>query len=350
MNKKRTVVLFGAGAVISWGGPKTSELTKLIIKDSAPQFICNDGKTKVTEFIYHILLKNGYKEEEINFETIISVIEELIIHYAYFDNKKELPSLHKYFFYSNFEEIISNFSIHGGQKKHLYKLDIPKGKEYHFAKSAYNNEPPEQFYYQHLLTELLTNINAKVSNYSYHTKGHSAIFKPGNNLSTLNQCFQKWIQKISENNVIRMYTLNYDRLFKVLTERVGIPVFEGFDGGEFVHKEGVLPNLQRILTDYESHIHYNLHGSAFWKVNARDDNSQLFNPWLSLQPTPILAINYHESAVLQMEKGKNILISNIITGYQKTQKLFITPFKQMQSAFDKDCCLVSLRQTTSFLV
>ena len=116
MNKKRTVVLFGAGAVISWGGPKTSELTKLIIKDSAPQFICNDGKTKVTEFIYHILLKNGYKEEEINFETIISVIEELIIHYAYFDNKKELPSLHKSFFYSNFEEIISNFSIHGGQK------------------------------------------------------------------------------------------------------------------------------------------------------------------------------------------------------------------------------------------
>lgn len=32
------------------------------------------------------------------------------------------------------------------------------------------------------------------------------------------------------------------------------------------------------------------------------------------------------------------MVTNIITGYQKAQKAVITPFKQMQSAFDKDCC------------
>ena len=40
-----------------------------------------------------------------------------------------------------------------------------------------------------------------------------------------------------------------------------------------------------------------------------------------------------------MEKGKTIFVSNIITGYQKTQKSAMTPFRQMQSAFDKDCIL-----------
>lgn len=35
---------------------------------------------------------------------------------------------------------------------------------------------------------------------------------------------------------------------------------------------------------------------------------------------------------MNIQKNK----SNIITGYQKTQKSAITPFRQFQSAFDKD--------------
>ncbi len=31
------------------------------------------------------------------------------------------------------------------------------------------------------------------------------------------------------------------------------------------------------------------------------------------------------------------MVTNIITGFQKAQKAMITPFKQMQAAFDKDC-------------
>jgi hypothetical protein len=38
-----------------------------------------------------------------------------------------------------------------------------------------------------------------------------------------------------------------------------------------------------------------------------------------------------------MEKGKTLLFTNIITGYQKAQRGMITPFKQMQAAFDRDC-------------
>ncbi|PNW26935.1 SIR2 family protein [Formosa algae] len=32
-----------------------------------------------------------------------------------------------------------------------------------------------------------------------------------------------------------------------------------------------------------------------------------------------------------------MVVSNIISGYQKTQKLSVAPFRQMQSAFDRDC-------------
>ncbi len=43
-------------------------------------------------------------------------------------------------------------------------------------------------------------------------------------------------------------------------------------------------------------------------------------------------------ASVQIEKGKTLMVTNIITGYQKAQKAMLTPFKQMQSAFDRDCC------------
>ena len=33
------------------------------------------------------------------------------------------------------------------------------------------------------------------------------------------------------------------------------------------------------------------------------------------------------------------MLTNIITGYQKTQKGIFAPFRQMQATFDKDCCI-----------
>src|SRR6202035_1558321 len=43
-------------------------------------------------------------------------------------------------------------------------------------------------------------------------------------------------------------------------------------------------------------------------------------------------------ASVQIEKGKTLLVTSIVTGYQKAQRGMITPFKQMQAAFDRDCC------------
>jgi len=69
---KRNIFLFGAGAIIDWGGPITSELTDSIVEYG---FKAKDGKT-ITFHIKQILEQDGHS---VNFETILSVIEELII-------------------------------------------------------------------------------------------------------------------------------------------------------------------------------------------------------------------------------------------------------------------------------
>lgn len=335
MNKKRTVILFGAGAIRGWKGIQTTELTDLIL-NSGSQFVCNDGGSSIMRFLYDLFIKGGYHKDEINFETLINAIEELIIYYSYFDKDNELPSFLKLLFASRYENQILNFSIKGGFKKHGYRLQIPKNNKYNFAESSLNCEAPEQFYFQHLLNVLLTNINSKVSSYSYHSSKHTKIFTEEN--TSINKNFQKWIQKLSKGSIIRMYTLNYDRLFKILSEDIGLDVFEGFEYGDTIPTNGIMPEVKRIISDFNSHTHYNLHGSAYWNVYSRNQQTQLISPFIALHPYPKLNMNNLETAVIQMEKGKNIVLSNIITGYQKTQKSAVTPFKQMQSSFDWDCC------------
>lgn len=334
MIKKRTVILLAAGAVIDWKGPTTCELTKLIRESG---FYCNDNKTLITEFIFQSLIKSGYAEKEINFETIINVIEELLVFYSSFDKDKETPSLLKVFFCSSFEDILLNFAVEG-KIVNGFKLEIPKGRTYEFQHiGALNKETPAQYFFQLLLADLLTIINARVSKYAYHTNDkHTQILTESN--TEINSLFSNWIRRLNTSeNILRMYTLNYDRIFKIIALRSGIDeMFEGFDCGESVELgTQIEADIPRIMTDFDSHCYYNLHGSAFWALETRDE-SGLFNAELFLQAVPQLQINITEQPYLQIEKGKSVLISNIITGYQKAQKGFISPFKQMQSAFEKD--------------
>jgi len=326
---RRVVFLFGAGAALSWNSPKTSELTKLIRESG---FKTTDNKTYITEFIFQTLITNGYPEADINFETIINVIEELMVYYSPFNALMNTPSLMRCFSSPYFEDEIFNFSIKGGVIKHGYMLEIPKGTEYSFSRLAYHQESPKQFFLQHLLAELLTTINARISKYAYHTTGNSVIQKDGYE-STL---FVNWMQSFSDCS-LRLYTLNYDRLFKILLEHNGIQVFEGFDSGEYIGPSVWLrADVPKILADSNINVHYNLHGSSFWQTEAHDKD-QLPNPAFFLTGAPSLAVN-GDHAIVQIEKGKTVMLSNIVTGYQKAQRAMITPLKQMQAAFDKDCC------------
>lgn len=330
ISKGREVFLYGAGAVIDWDAPKTDDLTKLVRKCG---FTLRNSDTRITEFIYQRLIDARYDpESEINFETIINVIEELLVYYSEFNNQKQTPSLLKVFLNENDLCQIFNYSIEGGKREHIYKLQIPAGKEYDFAKASYHNENPNQFFLQHLLSVILTVIHTKVSKYTWNTSGHSVVDKTSKN--SLN--FRKWINAKYPQNVLRLYTLNYDNLFKYLLQEDDIECFDGFSD-EYSDDNHAPAKIKRIITDFDSSIHYNLHGSSYWKVLS-DIEYKIQYPVIVKNRGIHLPLSDNVSS-FQMEKGKTIFVSNIITGYQKTQKSTMTPFRQMQSAFDKDCIL-----------
>jgi hypothetical protein len=330
MSTIRNVFLFGAGATFDWGSPSTPDLTAMVRKYA---FKTADGKTTVTDYIYQRLLENGYSDTEVNFETIINVIEEMVVYYSRFNQERELPSLMKTFFSSVHESQLLNYSIEGGEERHGFRLQIPAGVEYFSAQYAHQGETPQQFYFQHLLAELLSTISGRISKYAYHTEGHSVI----NPNSPISQSFTRWMSTLAQRGILRLYTLNYERIFKVLLCKAGLNVFEGFDCGEFVGSSEVLrANVRRILQDTACHSFYNLHGSAFWDVLDLD-KEQLPNPEIVMRGAPYLQCN-NTPASFQMEKGKTLLVTNIITGYQKAQKSMLTPMRQMQHAFDRDCC------------
>lgn len=330
MGKKRSVFLFGAGAPLLWESPTTSELTALVRKSG---FKTCSNEIYITEFIYKTLISNGFKPADVNFETIINVIEELLVYYSQFDSIKKVPSILHGFFDPKFEEDLFNYSVRGGEPKHNYQLQIPRGKEYHFSNFSQHDETPHQFFLQHLIAELLTTINERISKYTYHTPGNSVI----NTELYESKLFVKWMEALASESVLRLYTLNYDRVFKILLEHNGISVFEGFNCGEFVDYSAMLrANVTKILSDFNCNVHYNLHGSAFWQAEFLDKDL-LPNPEFLLTCAPCFPIN-DEHPIIQIEKGKTIMLTNIVTGYQKAQKTLITPFKQMHAAFDKDCC------------
>jgi len=337
MKHSRNVLLFGSGAVIDWKAPSTPDLTKLVRESG---FKITGNEITITDFIYEQLRASNYTETSINFETIINVIEELIVYYSYFDAREKLPSLTHTIFSSKFEEELLNFSIIGGEAKHGFNLEIPKGTPYENSIGAFNNETPNQFFFQLLVSEILSEIVESIEKYAYHSTNSSKVITDDN--FEINQLFSKWINQINQtgNDIFRMYSLNYDRIFKIILEEYDehITIFEGFSCNNKSENDSKLtPNIRKILEDVNCNVHYNLHGSIFWKVEARDGN-QLPNPTFYLTDEPFFPRHSFEQATYQSEKGKTIMLTNIITGYQKTQRGIFSPFKQMQASFDKDCC------------
>lgn len=314
---------------MDWGGPQTRQLTDAI---RSVGFTIQGSSQKLTDYIHQTLIENGYEESEVNFETIINVIEELSIYFSEFNPKNRTPSLLRAFVRGEEMEKVFDFAIKGGVRKHGYTLEIPAGREYEYSNYALSNENPHQFYLQHLLSRILTEISAQVSEYAYHTNSHSVVDIG----SSASMDFKKWMHQLQENQALRLYTLNYDRIFKVLLDSAEIDCFEGFyPTGGATDIKGLRCDLKRIIEDSKGNVHYNLHGSAFWKV-VPANTSQLPSPEIVYTGIPHLQLN-DEMANLQVEKGKPMYLTNIITGYQKAQKSMLSPFKQMQFSFERDC-------------
>src|SRR5688572_22201460 len=132
MKKGSKVFLFGAGAMIPWSAPTTTDLTDVVLRSG---FKIRGVDITITRFIYDKLLERNHTADDINFETIINVIEEFIIYYSYSNTRKKTDSLLSCFFLPEFEEQLLNFSVTGSVPNHNYRLQIPEGQDYNFSNS-----------------------------------------------------------------------------------------------------------------------------------------------------------------------------------------------------------------------
>jgi hypothetical protein len=349
MQKKKVVVLFGAGAVLDWGAPKT------ICKGEKLTFIPEHGSDKIDNRVCcltHLITAIGFKDangeritnkifeafnskkrRNVNFETIINILEDL---YNYWSIKKDVNS-RTLSAIADLGTIIDDFHFFEYSKTNpltnKYSISIP---DFDLLKDDYVSDEihPNQKYYELFLDEVLGGIIGHISKYSYYTPGYNVIFTEHN--KDINEHFYKWMAKfISEDYSLRMYTLNYDRIFKVLLQDKGIDIFEGFDitGSEIKPGDIIPPNIPKILTDTTSNVYYNLHGSAYWTIkNENINNLPGYQYFLSGIPE-----SNDSAATMEVENGRKLLLTNIITGYQKVQKTAISPFRQILSAFDRDC-------------
>lgn len=350
MTKNRNVFLFGAGAVLAWNGPKTKCagkqnsnekqktegkshpccLTHLVLNNG---FKSKDGEF-ITKEIYDALLENGFSEEDINFETIIDVIEELSGYFAPYSDTTNVSLLFPFIKKQSLLEKISNFDVMIRGKS--FELIIPDEHDLPTLKNS-GNSTPKQYFFQLLVARLLDEITSWVSAYSYYSNGIKSVVENEKNKHK-NDNFYNWIKTLQDQgSVNRLYTLNYDRLFRIILGNRGMDVFEGFNTSYPLNAdERVKPSTSRILSDMDSVVHYNLHGSSFWEVRQESHHDHSDFRCL-LTANPQFATNQTVQVSKQMENGKNIVLNNIITGHQKTQKTALSPYRQMMSSFDFDC-------------
>jgi hypothetical protein len=264
MAKKKAVFLFGAGAVIDWSGPLTRCTRKKLT--TIPEHGSDEIKNRPC-CLTHLITETGFcgKDGEritnkifkaldpeltdlnVNFETIINVIEDL---YTYWSAKSNKISTNLYSI-ANLDTSTENFYFfeHSGPNLTTgrYSINIPENP--HLKTNFISDEVhPIQKYFELFLNDSLATIKAQIQKYSYYTSGHNRIFKPSNEI--INKQFCQWMNElVNQDYILRMYTLNYDRAFKVLLQTSGLEVFEGFelDGAAVAYNQSIPPNLSRII-------------------------------------------------------------------------------------------------------
>jgi hypothetical protein len=308
----RNIILFGAGAAIPWGGPSTAEVTKILLNEINDDSRHCDSRVfwLLHDFlVYKYRQREGYYRGFVNFEDLINVVEELILYYS------DSASLNK-------DYVHSIFKLSPELENDLSKL--------------YGESKPYDFWMKNL-RDVLGTIVSVVSRYSYHNNySDSEIFRNDEKRGELNSLFKQWAISISEKgSLVRSYTLNYDSLFK---ELFCWALQQEVLGGTFVgHGEEREFNLKSILKDRDSHCHYNLHGSVYWRVFNKKKTLDLEDWRFTLCKFPYWNPDSFNLPLITVEQGRSFVLSNIVAGYRKTQRTFLAPFKQMLTSFDIDC-------------
>lgn len=329
--KNRSVFLFGAGSSVPWDGPTTTELTNTIrnlgFKNSKGNFI--------TDEVYNWLTTElKIKNEFVNFETILNVIEDFI-HFWNFDEGYGSNGLIS--FISKNDKRWDLFLGFETENETDGKVDLIPFNHDEFTRERLrrvNSKQKESKFFEILYIRILSVIAGRISKYSYITK---TLDKIGS--SELMEKSARYFQNKYKSDFLRVYTLNYDRIPHAIFNFAKIPAFQGFHTNELIPNDYQAKlDSKGIHTRFEENCIYNLHGSICWEVENYNGDLDFF-----LTCGPILPdvsssnLGNNSSEVYEIEKNRKVVISSIVSGYQKTLRTSLSPFRQMMASFDRDC-------------
>ena len=315
MNRKRTVFLLGAGAALDWhNAPTTTSLTNFL-KCAGPK---NSKGEYITKYIFDYF-KDKYTEE-LNFEGLIDIVEQCLQFWSTKDSSCT----------------IANSLIRPDDEFWKNTIDYKYfNPERDFGGDRQQTE--ESKFFAKLLIDILYAIADKISDYSFYTYNKNKIIDKEEN-TEITRLITEYIRILAKDNVLRVYSLNYDRVMQAVFQEAGVKVFQGFIPDDIVPKEGnqpQYPDTKRILTSFDEHCIYHLHGSIYWEPDNINPNGLEGYSFRNAYFLPILSNTGYQH--FNAEKNKPLFLSNIITGYSKVQRTNLSPFKQMASAFDIDC-------------
>lgn len=332
--KKRKVYLLGAGAALDWfNAPSTTKITDSVISSG---FKNKEGEY-VTKVIYDWLLRGGKNRTDINFETIINVIEDFV---QYWSNPSEEQINGLAYFVNENDPKWSNF-IHYeiNRSKYQYALSIPEMGDAFNSRGEFtsNSIHPNAKYFELLLMHALDGIVSTISNYSFCIKNDQHVVDCKEN-KLINELAINFFKNENQKNILRIYSMNYDRLIEFIFFKAGIDIYQGFSIAEHFPdlEEIAIAEPKKILTERNINCIYHLHGNAWWNLETQNNNGIDAYSFTLDYGNPGLGFNNGFGSI-NIEKSKKLLVSNIITGYQKAQRTSLSPFRQMLSSFDQDC-------------
>lgn len=276
---KKIVYLLGAGAMIDFGGPSTSELTK-----KCENILCSMGRS-YSSIISS--LEKLYGPNNFNFETIIAAVEQLLNYSIATDRKGynsiENTNLIRILFSSNFPKLNSS---------DLWKC----------------------------YRTLINSIIDRVANYDCLSSFDLDDIGYSNDVQAI---LRKYLLKMRTDNNLKIYSLNYDRLIPKLLSNYWVS-----DGTK--KSRGLDSEFDYYFNEFLDHrlTYFNLHGSIYLKQQP----NKLYSVVQSDLPN---RISY---AIPQRGGSTNeqIIFSPIIAGYTKSQRMMGDMFNFGFSSFFAD--------------
>nr|WP_319399007.1 SIR2 family protein [uncultured Carboxylicivirga sp.] len=332
--KKKTLVLFlGAGAAKAWDGPICSDIDTIIKEDR--RFRTSENIT-IGTYIFRKLEEFYGNVGVVNFETFLGAIEAI---YDYIisatngggtgpDNTSFSSALYDL---KGWIENIKDYDIQQ-RGNGLVHISFPRNNPDFFE----TNEPAivKRLYFSELFKHYYRLVANAIETYdsNYQLEEYEG----------LNNSLLKFISYYHSCGYrIRVYTTNYDRIFTSVV-RQKYKVFDGFNVND-VDEFGVLfpYNSNKILKDKSCFCHYSLHGSVYWH--------KVFDGEYDFKLNPFEVSREIEFTNSQATNPNQIIVPiNIVTGYNKLQRISLKPLNSIYSAFLYDCNRADLLITVGY--